>query len=106
MVYGGAIRAVKVGLGYSVYLDNESMCSASCENWLGLCKDVEDFICINIESGIGSGLFLREKHIVAFQVVLARLDIYPLMRVALYVNAVMLDVLRPLLLLMVWWQSQ
>ncbi len=48
-------------LDTSVYLDNEAMCSASCENWIGLCRDVEDFICINIESGIGAGLFLRGK---------------------------------------------
>lgn len=41
------------------YLDNEAMCSASCENWLGMCRGVEDFICINIESGIGAGMFLR-----------------------------------------------
>ncbi|NLU53621.1 MAG: ROK family protein [Clostridiaceae bacterium] len=48
-------------VGVTVYLDNESMCSASCENWLGLCREVEDFICINIESGIGSGMFMRGK---------------------------------------------
>lgn len=55
------LEPLKSALDIPVYLDNESMCSASCENWLGLCKDVEDFICINIESGIGSGLFLRGK---------------------------------------------
>lgn len=55
------LEPLKAALNVPVYLDNESMCSASCENWLGLCRDVEDFICINIESGIGAGLFLRGK---------------------------------------------
>lgn len=55
------LQPLQAALNIPVYLDNESMCAASCENWLGLCKDVEDFICINIDSGIGSGLFLRGK---------------------------------------------
>lgn len=46
-------------LSVNVHADNEAMCSASCENWLGSCKGVDDFICINIESGIGAGIFLR-----------------------------------------------
>jgi len=48
-------------LDVPVYLDNEAMCSAFCENWLGICRGVEDFICINIESGIGAGIFVRGK---------------------------------------------
>lgn len=48
-------------LNIPVYLDNEAMCSAFCENWLGICRGVEDFICINIESGIGAGIFVRGK---------------------------------------------
>ena len=48
-------------LNTSVYIDNEAMCSASCENWIGICKDTEDSLCINIQSGIGAGLFLRGK---------------------------------------------
>lgn len=48
-------------LDVPVYLENEAMCSAFCENWLGICKGVEDFICINIESGIGAGIFVRGK---------------------------------------------
>jgi len=46
-------------LGAPVYLDNEARCSAFCENWLGICRGVEDFVCINIESGIGAGIFVR-----------------------------------------------
>ena len=45
----------------AVYLDNEAMCSAFCENWLGICRGVEDFVCINIESGIGAGIFVRKR---------------------------------------------
>lgn len=53
------LESLKQQLGIPVYLDNEAMCSALCENWLGMCRGVEDFICINIESGIGAGMFLR-----------------------------------------------
>lgn len=55
------LNPLEEALNTQVYLDNEAMCSASCENWIGICKEVEDFICINIESGIGAGLFLRGK---------------------------------------------
>ena len=48
-------------LGVAVYLDNEAMCSALCENWLGQCQGVDDFICINVDTGIGAGLFIRGK---------------------------------------------
>lgn len=46
-------------LDNTVYIENESMFSAICENWIGICKGAEDFICINIESGIGAGIFVR-----------------------------------------------
>lgn len=44
-------------LGIPVYVENEAMASAICENWLGACKGVENFVCINIKSGIGAGIF-------------------------------------------------
>lgn len=50
---------LKEKLDKTVYIENESMCSTICENWLGICRGAEDFICINIESGIGSGIFVR-----------------------------------------------
>jgi N-acetylglucosamine repressor len=40
-----------------VYVENEAMASAICENWLGACRDVNNFVCINIKSGIGAGIF-------------------------------------------------
>ncbi len=55
------LKPLQDALQVPVYLDNESMCSASCEKWLGLCQQVEDFVCINIESGIGAGLYLGGK---------------------------------------------
>jgi predicted NBD/HSP70 family sugar kinase len=55
------LKSLEKSLNTSVYLDNEAICSASCENWLGLCQGIEDFICINVESGIGAGLFLGGK---------------------------------------------
>lgn len=44
-----------------VYLENESRCSAIAEHWLGSCRGIDDFVCINIKSGIGSGIFTRGK---------------------------------------------
>ncbi len=40
-----------------IYVDNEAMCSALCENWIGCCMDESDFVCINMKSGIGSSIF-------------------------------------------------
>lgn len=42
---------------FSIYVDNEAMCSAICENWIGCCIDEKDFVCINMKSGIGSSIF-------------------------------------------------
>ena len=43
------------------YVENEAMASAICENWIGSCQDVNNFVCINIKSGIGSGIFAGGK---------------------------------------------
>lgn len=42
---------------FSIYVDNEAMCSAICENWIGCCIEQRDFVCINMKSGIGSSIF-------------------------------------------------
>ncbi|ACL77718.1 ROK family protein [Ruminiclostridium cellulolyticum] len=42
---------------FPIYVDNEAMCSALCENWIGCCMDERDFVCINMKSGIGSSIF-------------------------------------------------
>lgn len=42
---------------FPIYVDNEAMCSAICENWIGCCIDQKDFVCINMTSGIGSSIF-------------------------------------------------
>ena len=42
---------------FPIYVDNEAMCSAICENWIGCCIDQKDFVCINMKSGIGSSIF-------------------------------------------------
>lgn len=41
-----------------VYIENEAMCSAICENWIGKCKNIDNFVVINVESGIGAGIFI------------------------------------------------
>ncbi len=45
----------------SVYAENEAMASAIGENWIGTCKGINNFVCINIKSGIGSGIFIEGK---------------------------------------------
>lgn len=47
--------------GVPVYVENEAMASAICEEWLGLCQNVGNFVCINIKSGIGAGIFTSGK---------------------------------------------
>jgi predicted NBD/HSP70 family sugar kinase len=42
---------------FPIYVDNEAMCSAICEKWMGSCIDEKDFVCINMKSGIGSSIF-------------------------------------------------
>lgn len=52
------IRAMlKARLDLPVYIENEAMSSAICENWIGACQETSDFVCINIRSGIGAGIF-------------------------------------------------
>lgn len=46
-------------LGLPVYVENESVCSTLCEQWMGSCREVEDFVHVNIDTGIGAGLFLK-----------------------------------------------
>ena len=43
-----------------VFIENEAMCSAICEHWIGKCKNIGNFVCINVESGIGAGIFIGE----------------------------------------------
>jgi glucokinase-like ROK family protein len=40
-----------------VYMENEAMSSAICENWIGACQKASNFVCVNIKSGIGAGIF-------------------------------------------------
>lgn len=44
-----------------IYVENEAMASAICENWVGACQEVSHFVCINIKSGIGAGIFTNGK---------------------------------------------
>ena len=52
---------ISEALGMPAYIENEAMCSAICEHWIGKCSNIENFICINIESGIGAGIFIGES---------------------------------------------
>lgn len=44
-----------------LYVENEAMASAVCEHWVGQCQEVDDFVCINVTSGIGAGIFTGGK---------------------------------------------
>lgn len=48
-------------LSLKVSIENEAMASAICESWLGDCQNELDFVCINIKSGIGAGIFTNGK---------------------------------------------
>lgn len=55
---GGMLRKQ---LDFPVYIENEAMASAICENWIGACQDASNFVCVNIKSGIGAGIFTGGK---------------------------------------------
>ena len=44
-----------------IYIENEAMASAICENWLGACQSANNFVCVNIKSGMGAGIFTGGK---------------------------------------------
>ncbi len=44
-----------------IYIENEAMASAICEHWIGICQKTKHFVCINIKSGIGAGIFANGK---------------------------------------------
>lgn len=48
-------------LACDISLENEALASAICEKWIGECQNDEDFICINIKSGIGAGIYVSGK---------------------------------------------
>jgi len=52
---------LKENFNVPVYVENEAMASAICENWVGCCRDLSDFVCINISTGIGSGIYTGGK---------------------------------------------
>jgi len=52
---------LKKRTGLPVYIENEAMASAICENWIGACRNDSDFVCVNIKSGIGAGIFTGGK---------------------------------------------
>ena len=48
-------------LGLPVFIENESRASAIAEHWIGACQGSSDFVCANIKSGIGTGVFINGK---------------------------------------------
>lgn len=52
---------LKERLDLPVYIENEAMASAICENWIGACQGISNFVCVNVKSGIGAGIFTGGK---------------------------------------------
>ncbi len=52
---------LKERLQLPVFIENEAMASAICENWIGTCQKASNFVCVNIKSGIGAGIFTGGK---------------------------------------------
>ncbi len=48
---------LKAQLDLPVYVENEAMASAISEKWIGACQEADNFVCVNIKSGIGAGIF-------------------------------------------------
>lgn len=59
--YVDIVDVFKEILNIPVYIENEAKCSAICENWVGQCIADKDFVCINIKTGIGAGIFTSGK---------------------------------------------
>jgi predicted NBD/HSP70 family sugar kinase len=47
--------------GLTVELENDANCAGLAEGWIGAAKDVKDYICIVIGTGIGGALVLDKK---------------------------------------------
>ena len=52
---------IKIFTGVPVFLENEAMASAICENWMGACVEDDNFVCINVGNGIGAGIFTHGR---------------------------------------------
>lgn len=44
---------------YNIYLDNSVNYAALGERWIGCCREIENFVLINIGNGIGSGIYVN-----------------------------------------------
>lgn len=42
-----------------IVIENDARAMALCERWFGNCKDVDDFILMNIGEGIGAGIYIN-----------------------------------------------
>ncbi len=59
-VFGGA-QPEGGPVPFTVHLENEALAAAIGEHWAGACQDDEDFLCIDVRSGIGAGLFVHGR---------------------------------------------
>ncbi|HHW56084.1 MAG TPA: ROK family transcriptional regulator [Clostridia bacterium] len=46
---------------YNIYVDNSVNYAALGERWIGCCRDIENFVLINIGNGVGSGIYVNGK---------------------------------------------
>ena len=55
----GLVQAVQEGLGTKVGIENDVNLAALGEQWLGLGKDVANFVYLHVGTGVGAGLVMR-----------------------------------------------
>jgi len=61
-VHGPNIKQIlEERTGLTVELENDANCAGLAEGWIGAAKDVKDYICIVIGTGIGGALVLDKK---------------------------------------------
>lgn len=44
-----------------VYVDNDVNCAALAEKWLGVARDVSNFLCLTVGTGIGGAIFINNQ---------------------------------------------
>lgn len=60
-------RALEEGLGFPVFIENNSNASALGEQWFGIGKDYRDLVYINLGEGISAGIILNNRVLHGFQ---------------------------------------
>jgi glucokinase len=55
------VRIVNKAIGLPVFLDNDANVVTYGEKWMGAGKDLKNFLCLTLGTGVGSGLVLNDR---------------------------------------------